>query len=306
VKRLYIAGDDDQTIFTWAGASERFIKMPGNVRVLKQSFRVPRSVQTVANRVIKRVTNRREKDWNPRDAEGSYNVIEGISQLNVSDLDPEYGSVMMLGRTVKMLKQVYLPYCRQHGLLYRYFENASIKPVHAYAIDAWTRLQEGYAIPADDAVRIYDLLPSEGHGKKPGVKHGFKSQLNRIADQPEPPRFNMIELRRDYGLIAEGQHWKDIFVQIEPTEVEYIEKVLKKGFSILDKPHVHISTIHRVKGGQANRVILLSDTAKAADKAFTTNNDDESRVFYTGITRTYEDLVVVQPRKKYHYEGLFA
>jgi superfamily I DNA/RNA helicase len=304
VKRLYIAGDDDQTIFTWAGASERFITLPGDVTVLQQSYRVPISVQELANRVVGHIVNRRQKSWRPRDAAGSYSTIEGISRLDPGKLDPELGNVMMLGRTVKSLRHKFVPYCRQNGLLYRYFETPSIKPTQAIAIDAWTRLQQGSPISADDAVRVFDLLPSERHGKKPGVKHGFKIQLKRLADQPDPPMMSLQELQHDYGLIAEG-HWKDVFVQIEPSDVDYIQKVLDRGFSIMDKPHIHISTIHRVKGGEADTVVLLSDTAKSIDRCFTTNQDEESRVFYTGITRAYEDLIVVQPDKKHYFGRLF-
>jgi superfamily I DNA/RNA helicase len=36
-----------------------------------------------------------------------------------------------------------------------------------------------------------------------------------------------------------------------------------------------------------------------------TNRDEETRVFYTGITRTFEDLIVVYPDKKYYFEELF-
>ncbi len=304
VKRMYIAGDDDQTIFTWAGASERFISMEGKVQILQQSYRVPISVHELANRVVSQIVNRRQKSWRPRDSQGSYSTIEGISRLDPGTLDPEIGSVMMLGRTVKSLRQKFIPYCRQHGLLYRYFEAASIKPTHAVAINAWNTLQCGQAIQADDAMRIYDLLPSEGHGKKPGVKHGFKVQLRRMSDQPEPPMLSLETLRNDYGLIAEGT-WDELFVQIEPADVDYIKKVLDRGFSILDKPHIHVSTIHRVKGGEANTVVLLSDTAKAIDRSFSTNQDEESRVFYTGITRTRDDLIVVQPDKKHFFGRLF-
>jgi len=305
VKRLYVAGDDDQTIFTWAGASEHFIHMDGKVQVLSQSYRVPRKVHNLANRIIKQIYDRREKEWEPRDALGSYKTIPGISQLDPGKLDPALGTVMLLGRTVKMLRKNFVPFCRKYGYLYRYFENPSIKPTQAIAIDAWNQLLQGFPVPANDAVRIYDLLPSEGHKKKKGlVKKGFKVALNRYADQPEPPMITMTELKRDYGLLAEGG-WKDVFTEIEPSDVEYIQKVLDNGFSILDKPHVHISTIHRVKGGQANTVVLLSDTAKASERMASTNQDEETRVFYTGITRTYEDLIVVQPSKIYHYGKLF-
>lgn len=305
VKRLYIAGDDDQTIFTWAGASERFIHMGGRVTQLKKSFRVPRKVHALANRVITKVIDRRDKDWCPRDAEGDCSTIQGVSLLDPSKLDPDLGNVMLLGRTVKSIKQNFIPFCRHHGLLYRYFENPSIKPTQAIAIDAWNQLQQGFRIPAEDAVRVYDLLPSEGHKKKQGlVRRGFKAMLGRIADQPDPPKLCLEELKQDYGLLAEGE-WKDVFTEIEPNDVQYIQRILNNGFSILDKPHIHISTIHRVKGGQANTVVLLADTAKASERMASTNQDEETRVFYTGITRTFEDLIVVHPSKKYYFGGLF-
>jgi DNA helicase-2/ATP-dependent DNA helicase PcrA len=304
VKRLYVAGDDDQTIFTWAGASEHFIHMTGTVQQLQQSYRVPSKVHKLANRIISRIHNRRDKSWQPRDAEGSYETVVGISELDSGILDPELGSVMMLARTAKLLRQKFVSYCRFHGLLYRYFENNSIKPTQAIAIDAWNQLQKGDAIPADLAVRIYDLLPSESHKKKKGlVRTGFKVQLKRIADQPEPPRVTLQELKKDFGLLAEGA-WKDIFTEIPTEDVQYIQKVLDKGFSLLDKPNIHISTIHRVKGGEADTVILLSDTAKASERMSSTNQDEETRVFYTAVTRTRENLVVVHPSKKYYYGDL--
>jgi superfamily I DNA/RNA helicase len=304
-KRMYVAGDDDQTIFTWAGASERFIHMTGSVQQLKQSYRVPGKVHKLANRIISRIYDRRDKEWRPRNAEGSHETILGMSELDPGKLDREHGTVMMLARTSKLLRQKLVSYCRFHGFIYRYFENNSIKPTQALAIDAWNRLQDGQVIGANEAVRIYDLLPSEGHKKKKGlVKMGFKTQLKRIADQPEPPKVNLQELRDDYGLLAEGP-WKEVFTEIPIEDMQYIQKVLDKGFSILDKPHIHISTIHRVKGGEADTVVLLSDTSRVSERLSNVNQDEETRVFYTAVTRTFEDLIVVHPGKKYHFEGLF-
>jgi superfamily I DNA/RNA helicase len=304
-KRIYVAGDDDQTIFTWAGASEHFIHMKGSVQQLQQSYRVPAKIHRLANRIISKIRNRRSKLWNPRDSDGSHGTLIGISELDPGKLDPALGSVMMLGRTTKLLKQKYISYCRFHGLPYRHFENNSIKPTEAYAIDAWKQLQEGVAIPADAAVRIYNLLPSEGHKKKKGlVKMGYKVQLNRIADQPEPPKLTLQELRNDYGLLAEGT-WKEIFTEIKPEDVQYIQKVMDNGFNILDKPNIHISTIHRVKGGEADTVVLLSDTIKGLERIASGTQDEETRIFYTAVTRTRENLIVVHPGKKYFFEGLF-
>lgn len=303
VKRMYVAGDDDQTIFTWAGASTRFITLPGQATVLQQSFRVPNEVHKLANRVISKIYNRREKNWLPRQANGSYATISGIAELNPTDLDSGK-SVMMLGRTVKSLKHKFIPYCRAHGLIYRYFDTHSVKPSYGRAITAWNDLQEGNTIPILDALKIYELLPGETNKKKPGIAYGCKARLNRLAKQSDVVDISLQELKRDYGLISEGP-WQKVFVEIDQRDIEYIEKVLKNGYSLLQTPNIHISTIHRVKGGQADTVVLLSDTAKAAEKFQTGNQDEETRVFYTGITRTFEDLIIVHPDKKYYFGGLF-
>jgi superfamily I DNA/RNA helicase len=303
VKRMYVAGDDDQTIFTWAGASERFISMQGKVETLKQSFRVPEAVQVLALRIIEQISNRRHKVWNSREAEGSVSYLEDVSRL--TPLVRGDRDTMMLARTVKMLRQKFVPYCRSSGLPFRYFEYNSIRLTHAEAITAWNDLQEGSAVPANLVTRVYDLLPAEGHKKKKGlVKRGYKAQLNRIADQADPPMLRLQELKNDYGLLAEGT-WNEVFTEIEPQEVTYIQKVLDNGFDLTAKPKIHISTIHRVKGGQADMVVLLSDAAKAAEKSFIDNQDEETRILYTGITRTFEDLVIVQPYTRHYYGSLF-
>ena len=59
-KHVILAGDDDQAIYGWAGADvKRFQQEPAKEIVLPQSYRVPRSVQYIANNILNRIDDDR-------------------------------------------------------------------------------------------------------------------------------------------------------------------------------------------------------------------------------------------------------
>ncbi len=60
-KDIFIAGDDDQAIFAWAGADvNRFIDQPAIEEVLQQSERIPQAVQEVSNIILDRIQGNRK------------------------------------------------------------------------------------------------------------------------------------------------------------------------------------------------------------------------------------------------------
>src|SRR5210317_2573682 len=70
---MYLAGDDDQAIFAWAGADvDRFISQKADQeKVLKYSKRISRAVQEQSEIPIEKIEGlRKEKDYYPRDYEG--------------------------------------------------------------------------------------------------------------------------------------------------------------------------------------------------------------------------------------------
>jgi DNA helicase-2/ATP-dependent DNA helicase PcrA len=71
-----LAGDDDQTIYTFTGATpEAFLDPdipPDHKIVLKQSYRVPRAVHRFAEELIGRVSRRQPKEYLPRPEEGEF------------------------------------------------------------------------------------------------------------------------------------------------------------------------------------------------------------------------------------------
>ncbi|MCS6803453.1 MAG: ATP-dependent helicase, partial [Dehalococcoidia bacterium] len=69
-----LAADDDQTIYSWTGATPDAVLDPeipeDHKIILKQSYRVPRSVHSLAQRLIQQVGRRQPKDYRPCPADG--------------------------------------------------------------------------------------------------------------------------------------------------------------------------------------------------------------------------------------------
>jgi DNA helicase II / ATP-dependent DNA helicase PcrA len=98
--RSYIAGDDDQTIYTFQGADPKiFINLKGNFDPQIKSRRVPKVIHKLAESIFPYMTERLDKKWEPRDAEGKIYYDAAFE-----DIDFTTGEWMVLARTNKMLE----------------------------------------------------------------------------------------------------------------------------------------------------------------------------------------------------------
>jgi len=62
------------------------------------------------------------------------------------------------------------------------------------------------------------------------------------------------------------------------------------------EPRIKLSTIHGMKGGECDNVVLLSDLTENTMRNFEKTPDDENRLFYVGATRAKKQLHVVEPK----------
>jgi len=258
---IYLAGDDDQAIFAWAGADvNRFINEPAKEKVLKYSKRISKAVQEQSIIPLNNIVGQRKlKQYYPRDYEGVCERINNLDQIDVTT-----GKWLILTRTVsrlikmtKELRKINLYYETNKGKSFKVLlYNASIN------YNSWCR---GIQLEEKE---IKDVKQFIGSGPE---------KWNKDID------------------------WFDAFKEADLDEKEYIKNMLDNGENLDERARILVSTIHAAKGGEEDNVILCLDLGqkiKKAKKKSQDKYDEENRVWYVGATRARNNLYKLKAKLK--------
>jgi DNA helicase-2/ATP-dependent DNA helicase PcrA len=280
-KEVFIAGDDDQAIYRWAGADvNHFINLGGNVEDLGQSYRIPASHHAISQRLIQKVSNRRPKIFLPKDEEGTV-----MWHRHSEEVDMTQGRWLLLARTKKGTDQIEEE-VRQRGLLYHYENGRTIKSDIIKAVTGWENLRAGKVIPCIEVRNIYRYMVL---GED--VDRGHKT----LPNVPENAMLDIQTLQMSHGLLH-TKPWDKTLGKISEDDRRYLRSCLRSG-SFDDQSRITISTIHGAKGSECDNVMLLTDGVRQNTSKFRGNYDeeDEFRVFYVGLTRAKSSLHLVHP-----------
>tara|TARA_R110000765_G_C18944234_1_gene607939 strand:+ start:1107 stop:2597 length:1491 start_codon:yes stop_codon:yes gene_type:complete len=286
-KETYIAGDDDQAIFRWSGADvDRFINLEGNVTVLHKSYRCPKTVYELANHIISKVRNRREKIWEPKEEEGKINQVADLKHVDLST-----GNWLILGRTKKIRNEKIESFLKDSGLWYGRGEHRPVVPSTLDAIDTWQRLKKETVVSLLEIKNLYNKIKSGT-----GIKRGGKT----FKGKDEESLFSLEDLKKDHGLLVDGE-WHEVMDKVTDFDIAYLRRLERIGEDIKGEPRIRVSTIHQAKGGECDNVVVLLDLGRLVYKAYIKNPDDEHRVFYVAITRAKENLYIVESQQQEGY-----
>jgi hypothetical protein len=318
-------------IYTFTGATPDAILDPDipddHKIILKQSFRVPRAVHQVAERLIHQVTRRQEKIYLARPEEGAvhrlstgtYKSPEYFILKSAEEHLRQGKSVMFLAACSYMLQPV-VAALRKRGIP---FHNPYRK-----TNGFWNPLRIGKK--GSSASRILALLvghPDFGEDHRPwsvgdvaqwaewlqakGVLHlGMKARL-KSYDMAQPATMERLDEIFETGALTslmdawDGDNralldwWRTRVTADVRKRVEFpAEVAARRGpQALMDLPKVVVGTIHSVKGGQADVVYLFPDLSQAGDAQYNRGGaarDSVIRVFYVGLTRARETLYICQ------------
>jgi superfamily I DNA/RNA helicase len=274
----FIAGDDDQAIFRWAGADvDSFITQKGKMLNLTQSVRIPKKIHEYAMKIIERVSNRLPKNWQPKAHEGSI-----TKHWNFEDINMSSGNWLVLSRTRYQLKPLE-DILKEKGL---YFENRFGKSFEKQIQEAasnWEHLRQGQVMHGKDIQKIAPYMSDTNWDKK------------KLKSLVKDSFYGIDALTKGYGLNTK-KTWYECFDNAGSKRITYIRKMRANGESLKEGARIKLSTIHSVKGGEEDNVVILPDLTHSTQLSYERNKDDENRLFYVGATRTKEHLHIVRPK----------
>jgi superfamily I DNA/RNA helicase len=272
-EKILIAGDDFQSLFTYAGAAPGvFISLSERYRKVKleTSYRLPRAVYRFTKGITELIADKIDKDFKPaKDVEG---FVEEASDRN-----------LLMSRIQKDMSDNGLTPYRWY-LLFR--NNCFIDEV-AGLLEQYTipyHTSRGFCIPEKDLVKIkrFYNYRKQGFGSKDAFEKFCKDH-------------NIKDINEDFtesGLIpSEKRYIYSSYVQKFGVE-RLVEMANKEPFLLL-------STTHRVKGGEADFVVTFLDCTRRVSENVGSNMDEELRVLYVACTRAKAGLFLATSRGEY-------
>ena len=321
---LVTAGDDDQCIFSFVGASPELMLDPPvpdeQMRTLHQSYRVPRAVLDLSQNWIKQVGRRWQKDYQPRmDAEEEVlgevkhsmaRWRDGDAALPVVEQALKNDHTIMILASCAYMLQPVIASLRGHGLPFHNpyrRANGSWNPLH---VSRGTSVRErllAYLRPQSETwgedARWWtwkDVHDWAGMLKVKGVfRTGGQGRLDAIAKIHGDELSNMEQLLAEVFdedalsmAFEQDLDWlRSNLLAVRAKNAEFPLEIIKTQGSkaLLDTPRVLIGTIHSVKGGEADEVLMYPDLSSQGLRQWLTGGDQADairRMFYVGMTRT--------------------
>ncbi|MFD1587922.1 UvrD-helicase domain-containing protein [Halorientalis brevis] len=329
MKKILIAGDDDQVVYAWQGADPDLLldEDVSDDNILPNSYRLPSRILNVVNKEISHIDKRQEKDLEPRKEGGRVNAVRGPSMLDLVrnvratiEEDPE-GTVMLLFRARYQMFQFMDEFIGE-GIPFQCLTDQRMwtdrLTQYVRAVEA---LDEDEQVTALQARRLADMLADSAFGT--GERDDFFDAIDEVKEESELDDLAEImvepEFVREYApFVPDPRSAADMLRKVTNFQERTVGAYFQGEYEGMDSSRVRLGTIHSAKGREADHVFVATDlTEKVVEQMaatveqqgrdvpgveeFTkhtdpvpTLTDNERRVFYVGMSRARERLVLLE------------
>lgn len=327
IKRVLIAGDDDQVVYSWQGADPNLLLDEDVTEdvILPNSYRLPSNVLEVVNQEISHIDKRQEKDLNPRKEGGLVEAMRSPSMLDVvrevrqTILDTDE-TVMLLFRARYQMFQ-FIDEFIDEGFPFQIMTDQRMWTDRlSQFVNAIEAIDANEPIDGLQARRLADMLADAAFGTNDRddlfdviderLEDADTDDLTEITIEPE--------LITDHAPFMPGpKSAADMSRKITSFQAESMDAYFRLNRGSIPRDRIRVGTIHSAKGREADHVLMATDlTEKVVEQMaatvedptdvpgvdeFTkstspvpTLTDNERRVFYVGMSRARERLVLAE------------
>ena len=280
-EKIFIAGDDLQTLFSHCGAVPQaliaFSTRYPTVK-LEQSFRLPKSVYRFAKGITAIIQEKVDKDFMPaKDVEGFVEVLPMRQEL-YNKIATDMKGAKAAEVTKDMAGKDYVTPPGRWYLLFRnnHFISSVAEGLEHERIPYHT--PKGFFIPKRELSRIKRYYSYRKQG------YGTPEAFTRFCDEYRIRDIN-DEFTESNLIPSERKHTYLRYVKL--YGIDKLEAIAEQ------EPFLLLSTTHRVKGGEADfTAVFMNCTRKVLRNQFE-NLDEELRVLYVACTRARTGLFLV-------------
>ncbi|EMA35707.1 UvrD-helicase domain-containing protein [Halococcus hamelinensis] len=324
VERVLIAGDDDQVVYAWQGADPQLLLDEGGEDViLDTSYRLPSRVLSVVNREVRHIEKRQEKNLRPRTEGGSVEAVESPTMLDLvrnvrATVENTDETVMVLFRARYQLFQFMDEFIGE-GIPFQALTDQRMwtDRLNDY-VNAVEKVAAGEAITGLEARRLADMLMNTAFGTN--SRDALYETLDDLKEEAGVEEF--VDLTIEPDLVKEHAPFmpgpasaEDMLRKTSQFQKKSVKAYFGGDYQDVDRDRVRVGTIHSAKGREADHVFVATDltekvveqmaasveegSADAAAFAESTDpvpllTDNERRVFYVGMSRARERLVILE------------
>jgi superfamily I DNA/RNA helicase len=277
-EKIRIAGDDFQSLFTYVGASpQTLISLAERYHTVKLeiSYRIPKAVYCFARGLTEMITDKIDKDFKPsKEYDGFIEDIKDRTYL------------------IRRIQRDFTAHSETPYRWYLLFRNNCFIEAVADMLEQYDipyHTSKGFCIAEKDLLNMkrYYNYQKEGYGSD-DAREAFcrKYRIKDItADFTES---NLIPSEKRYIYAS----------YVEKYGIDRLVEMAHK------EPFLLLSTIHRVKGGEADYVAVFLDCTKQVYQNKQVHIDEELRVLYVACTRAKLGVYLVASAHNYGLDDL--
>jgi DNA helicase-2/ATP-dependent DNA helicase PcrA len=321
-----IAGDDDQVVYAWQGADPMLLLEEGGEDVvLDTSYRLPSRILNVVNREISHVEKRQEKDFLPRMEGGT---VEAIRHPSIYDLmrnvratvEEDDGSVMVLFRARYQMFRFMDEFIDQ-GIPFQTMTDQRMwtdrLTDYVHAVEA---IDDDEPLTGLEARRLAEMLDSAAFGT--GERDDLFAAINDRQEAVGVDDLTEFEVEPSFvkehaPFVPDRQSANEMVHKVTNYQKRSIRAFFSNSYQDVGRSRVRVGTIHSAKGREADHVFVATDlTEKVVEQMVATVDDpkavpgvdeftkhsdpvptltdNERRVFYVGMSRARERLVILE------------